>query len=113
MSQQQNGIQEDDATIETANGHETPSDVDETLRYSGPEQFSVPEEQPPQQAATGHSQPVASQSVVAASSAAPVESAPTVAQLEENILRRLMDQLQQWEISNNNNNNRNRSHLQR
>ena len=81
---QPNGIAEDV-------GQDTPSDIDETLRFSEPPGQT-------QQAATGPSRPVASQSVVAASSAAPVGSASTVAQLEENILRRLMEQLQQMGI---------------
>ena len=72
-------------------GQNTPSDIDETLRFSGPPGQT-------QQAATGPSRPVASQSVAAASSAAPAGSASTVAQLEENILRRLMEQLQQMGI---------------
>ena len=69
-------------------GQDTPSDIDETLRFSEPPGHT-------QQAATGPPRPVASQSTAAASSAAPAGSASTVAQLEENILRRLVEQLQQ------------------
>ena len=72
-------------------GQDTPSDIDDTVRFSGPLGRT-------QQEATGPSRAVASQSVVAASSAAPAGPTPTAAQLEENIVRRLMEQLQQMVI---------------
>ena len=68
---QPNGIAEDA-------GQDTPSDIDDTVRFSGPHGRT-------QQEATGPSRAVASQSAAAASSAAPAEPTPTAAQLEETL----------------------------
>ena len=94
MSQEQ-GIPEDETADQTviANGAETPvSSVGAVLHPP------FPQEQSPQQAATALPQSVAPQPVAATTQpqplAAPVAPAPTMEQLEERIIDRLLSQLQ-------------------